>query len=205
MANKENATDPVMEISRTISELMEGLFGGVDEAEGGILRTRISHLGVTDVDAILEVALENGIEEDAPYGVLHFHTTFAEDVPDEALADVIVTLNDLNHAVSAGAYPGFGCFCYYPPLKQIYYSYRMPINLSQVEAELNNVRYCLAALYDQMDVFADLVMFMINVPGSMSIEDYMDYVDQIADLDEVEDKLQALNELIARTKEESED
>ena len=94
MANKENATDPVMEISRTISELMEGLFGGVDEAEGGILRTRISHLGVTDVDAILEVALENGIEEDAPYGVLHFHTTFAEDVPDEALADGTDGLGD---------------------------------------------------------------------------------------------------------------
>ncbi len=125
MAKKTTETNPISELSTALKEMMTELFGECLENDG-VLRAHAEHLGVTDADAIVDVALEGGLREEAPYGVLHFHTTFAEHIPEEALADLLISLNGLNHVISAGAFPGFGTFAYYDPLEQVYLSYRMP-------------------------------------------------------------------------------
>jgi hypothetical protein len=65
----------------------------------------------------------------------------------------------------------------------------MPVNLNQIEEEYDNIRYYLGCLYDQMDLFMDFVMFSIVNPGGMSIADYMNYLDEISDLDNLEERL----------------
>ena len=190
MAKKANETNPISELSTALKEMMTELFGECLENDG-VLRAHVEHLGVTDADALVDVALEGGLREEAPYGVLHFHTTFAEHIPEEALADLLISLNGLNHVISAGAFPGFGTFAYYDPLEQVYLSYRMPVNLNQIEAEYDNIRYYLGCLYEQMDLFMDFIMFSIVNPGGMRLVDYMDYLDEVADLDDVEERLKA--------------
>ena len=151
MAKNATENNPISELSTTLKEMMNELFGECLENDG-VLRARAEHMGVTDATAIVDVMLEGGVREEAPYGVLHFHTTFAENIPEESLADLLIALNGLNHVISAGAFPGFGTFAYYDPLKQVYLSYRMPVNLNQIEAEYDNIRYYLGCLYDQMDL-----------------------------------------------------
>ena len=193
MAKKSNETNSISELSTVLKEMMNELFGECLENDG-VLRAHAEHMGVTDATAIVDVMLEGGLREEAPYGVLHFHTTFAENIPEESLADLLISLNGLNHVISAGAFPGFGTFAYYDPLKQVYLSYRMPVNLNQIEAEYDNIRYYLGCLYDQMDLFMDFVMFSVVNPGGMSIVDYMDYLDEVSDIDELEGRLAAFEE-----------
>ncbi|MBQ9333142.1 MAG: hypothetical protein IJS12_02295 [Lachnospiraceae bacterium] len=193
MAKKSNETNAISELSTVLKEMMNELFGECLENDG-VLRAHAEHMGVTDATAIVDVMLEGGLREEAPYGVLHFHTTFAENIPEESLADLLISLNGLNHVISAGAFPGFGTFAYYDPLKQVYLSYRMPVNLNQIEAEYDNIRYYLGCLYDQMDLFMDFVMFSVVNPGGMSIVDYMDYLDEVSDIDELEGRLAAFEE-----------
>ena len=200
MAKKVNETNPVKELSKTLQEMMIELFGGVAE-EDGVLRSVAEHMGVVNADVMGEVALEGGIREEAPYGVLHFHTTLAENIPEEALADLLISLNGLNHVINAGAYPAFGSFVYYDPLAQVYLSYRMPVNLNQIEAEYDNIRYYLGVLYDQLDLLVDFIMFSITNPGGMTIGDYMEYLDEVSDLDDLEERFKALEDSIRETAE----
>ena len=200
MAKKVNETNPVKELSKTLQEMMTELFGGVAE-EDGVLRSVAEHMGVVNADVMVEVALEGGIREEAPYGVLHFHTTLAENIPEEALADLLISLNGLNHVINAGAYPAFGSFVYYDPLAQVYLSYRMPVNLNQIEAEYDNIRYYLGVLYDQLDLLVDFIMFSITNPGGMTIGDYMEYLDEVSDLDDLEERFKALEDSIRETAE----
>ncbi|MBE5913407.1 MAG: hypothetical protein E7274_05055 [Pseudobutyrivibrio ruminis] len=188
MAKKNETTNQIGMLSKELKKMMRELFGEVLENDG-VLRSRVNHLGVTDAAAIVDVMLEGGLREEAPYGVLHFHTTFAENVPEESLADLLIALNGLNHVVSAGAFPGFGTFAYYDPLEQIYLSYRMPVNLNQIEAEYDNIRYYLGCLYEQMDLFMDFLMFTIVNPGAMTIGDYMEYLDEMSDINNLEERL----------------
>ena len=150
------------------------------------------HMGVVNGNAVVEVSLEGGIREEAPYGVLHFHTTLAENIPENAVADLLISLNGLNHVINAGAYPAFGSFVYYHPLSQVYLSYRMPVNLNNIEAEYDNIRYYLGVLYDQLDLLMDFIMFTIANPGAMTIGDYMEYLDEVSDLDDLEERFHAL-------------
>ena len=200
MAKKANEANPVKELSKTLQEMMTELFGGVEE-EDGVLRSVAEHMGVVNADVMVEVALEGGIREEAPYGVLHFHTTLAENIPEEALADLLISLNGLNHVINAGAYPAFGSFVYYDPLAQVYLSYRMPVNLNQIEAEYDNIRYYLGVLYDQLDLLVDFIMFSITNPGGMTIGDYMEYLDEVSDLDDLEERFKALEDSIRETAE----
>ena len=200
MAKKVNETNPVKELSKTLQEMMTELFGGVAE-EDGVLRSVAEHMGVVNADVMVEVALEGGIREEAPYGVLHFHTTLAENIPEEALADLLISLNGLNHVINAGAYPAFGSFVYYDPLAQVYLSYRMPVNLNQIEAEYDNIRFYLGVLYDQLDLLVDFIMFSITNPGGMTIGDYMEYLDEVSDLDDLEERFKALEDSIRETAE----
>ena len=191
MAKKANETNPVKQLSTALSEMMTELFGECKEVDGN-LRSIVDNLGVVNGNAIVEVGLEGGIREEAPYGVLHFHTTLAENIPEEAVADLILSLNGLNHVINAGAYPAFGSFVYYYPLSQVYLSYRMPVNLNQIEADFDNIRYYLGVLYDQLDLLMDFIMFTIADPGAMTIGDYMEYLDEVSDLDSLEERFKAL-------------
>ena len=112
MAKKTTENDPIKELSKVLSEMITELFGECYDQDG-VLRARAENLGVVNGKAIVEVMLEGGLREEAPYGVLHFHTTLAENIPEEALADLLISLNGLNHVINAGAFPGFGAFCYY--------------------------------------------------------------------------------------------
>ena len=194
MAKKTTENDPIKELSKVLSEMITELFGECYDQDG-VLRARAENLGVVNGKAIVEVMLEGGLREEAPYGVLHFHTTLAENIPEEALADLLISLNGLNHVINAGAFPGFGAFCYYEPLEQVYLSYRMPVNLLQIEAEYDNIRYYLGMLYDQLDMFEDFIMFAINSPGGMTIADYMGYLDEVSDINDIEGRLRGLEEM----------
>ena len=194
MAKKNTEKDTIKELSKALTEMFNELFGECFEQDG-VLRARANNLGVVNGQAIVEVMLEGGLREEAPYGVLHFHTTLAENIPEEALADLLISLNGLNHVINAGAFPGFGSFCYYEPLEQVYLSYRMPINLLQIEAEYDNIRYYLGMLYEQLDMFEDFIMFAINNPGGMTISDYMGYLDEVSDINDVEARLRGLEDI----------
>ena len=200
MAKNVNEANPVKDLAKALNEMMTELFGGVEE-EDGVLRSVAEHMGVVDANVIVEVALEGGIREEAPYGVLHFHTTLAENIPEDALADLLISLNGLNHVINAGAYPAFGSFVYYDPLAQVYLSYRMPVNLNQIEADYDNIRYYLGVLYDQLDLLVDFIMFCIANPGGMTIGDYMEYLDEVSDLDDLEERLKALEGTLRETAE----
>ena len=194
MAKKNTEKDTIKELSKALTEMFNELFGECFEQDG-VLSARANNLGVVNGQAIVEVMLEGGLREEAPYGVLHFHTTLAENIPEEALADLLISLNGLNHVINAGAFPGFGAFCYYEPLEQVYLSYRMPINLLQIEAEYDNIRYYLGMLYEQLDLFEDFIMFAINNPGGMTISDYMGYLDEVSDINDVEARLRGLEDI----------
>ena len=194
MAKKNTEKDTIKELSKALTEMFNELFGECFEQDG-VLRARANNLGVVNGQAIVEVMLEGGLREEAPYGVLHFHTTLAENIPEEALADLLISLNGLNHVINAGAFPGFGSFCYCGPLEQVYLSYRMPVNLLQIEAEYDNIRYYLGMLYEQLDMFEDFIMFAINNPGGMTISDYMGYLDEVSDINDVEARLRGLEDI----------
>ena len=189
---KLEGTNGIEQLSDALHEIITNLYGECLDIDG-MLRSRLTHMGVSDSGVVVDVLLEGGLREDAPYGVLHFHSTLAQDIPDEALPNVLIALNDLNHVICAGAFPGFGCFAYYEPLSQVYLSYRLPVNLNDVDTELDNIRFYLASLYDQMDLFVDYILFVINNDeDSMTIEDYMDYLDQLSDISEQENMFEAL-------------
>ena len=193
MAKNTDMENAVNRLSSEIQNIMMELFGECTDNDG-ILRAHVEHLGVTDSSAITEVLLEGGLRDEVPYGILHFHTTLAENIPEESLADLLISINGLNHVINAGAFPGFGAFAYYDPLSQVYLSYRMPVNLENIETEFDNIRYYMATLYEQIDLFADFIMFAIVNPGGMTISDYMDYLDEVTDLDNIEERISAFEE-----------
>ena len=193
MAKSTDMENAVNRLSSEIQNIMMELFGECADNDG-ILRAHVKNLGVTDSSAIIEVLLEGGLREEVPYGILHFHTTIAENIPEESLADLLISINGLNHVINAGAFPGFGAFAYYDPLSQVYLSYRMPVNLENIDTEFDNIRYYMATLYEQIDLFADFIMFAIVNPGGMSISDYMDYLDEVSDLDNIEERISAFEE-----------
>ena len=202
MASNNTEKNPVKELGSKMQEIFEDFFGECIDNDG-VLRARLNNMGVVNATVIVDVMLEGGISEDAPYGVLHFHNTLAQDIPEEALANLLISLNGLNHIINAGAFPGFGCFCYYEPLNQVYLSYRMPVNLNNIEAEYDNIRYYLGTLYEQLDVFVDFIIFAASNPEGMDITDYMDYLDEVADLNDYQERLKAYEDLLTKVMEEN--
>ena len=124
-------------IRNSIKEMMEELFDNCTE-RNGILRSMAGHLGVTDTDAIVDVLLESGFDDEAPYPVLHFMVTLAKDIADKDAGRISIALNELNHIIAVGDYPSFGAFSYYPKLHQIFLSYRLPVNPEVPEEEIIN-------------------------------------------------------------------
>ena len=181
-----------------LKELMEELFGSCSEYKG-VFRSVPEHLGVMDASVIFETALETGLSPDIPYPIIHFHTTLAQKIDDSIVPGILEGLNELNTMVSAGAFPSFGCFGYYAPLKQIFLSYRLPLSIDALDAELDNVRFYLGSLYEQLDVFADYILFLCDDPNRMTLKDYMEYLDSIADLNNLEARIEYLEKRLGIT------
>ena len=189
-------------IRNSIKEMMEELFDNCTE-RNGILRSMAGHLGVTDTDAIVDVLLESGFDDEAPYPVLHFMVTLAKDIADKDAGRISIALNELNHIIAVGDYPSFGAFSYYPKLHQIFLSYRLPVNPEVPEEEIINIRYYFGTLYQQLDIFADFIMFLCDTKGrSLSIDDYIDYLQSVEDIDDIEERARALSERLDRIERE---
>lgn len=194
--------DGVKRIMEGTRELMEELFEGVTDS-GGAYRSMAEHLGVTDTCAIVEALLEGGLHEDLPYPVVHFHITLARNVPDEAEVNICRSLNELNNVTGVGAYPCFGSFAYYPALKQVYLTYRLPVNPDVPEDELVNIKYYFGVLYEQLDLFADFIMMLCDSEGNiLPLEEYVDYLSQIQDMDDIDERVRVLEKKIKEMKAE---
>ena len=177
-SGKRGKDTPIRELSAELMQMFDGLFGNCIENDG-IFRSVADNIGVVASKVIVETALEGGVDEEDTDGVLHFVSTIAENIPKEAVSGLLVSLNALNHEVSCGDYPGFGTFCYYEPLNQVYLSYRLPVKLDDPGAQYDNIRSYLTVLYDELDMFVDFIMFSIADPGRVDITDYMEYLDEV--------------------------
>lgn len=187
----------VQEFEDKLMEQMETLFGGCSRYKG-LLRSVPEHLGVSDTGVIFEAAMEAGLSPDVPYPVLHFHATLAQRIEEKHVPGILAGLNDLNTVISAGAFPSFGCFGYYAPLRQVYLSYRMPVNLKAFDADFENACFYLDSLYEQLDIFADFILFLCDDPDRMTLDDYMGYLDGIADINNMEERIKRLDRMVSR-------
>ncbi len=182
-----------MEFEEALAGAMQELFGNCRKNKN-IWRAVVEHMGVTDSSVIFEAALEPGLHPEAPWYILHFHCTLAQNVEEELVPKIVLALNELNNVISVGAFPAFGHFGYYPPLQQIFLTYRMPVNFEAAEEEFDNVRYYLGSLYEQLDIFTDFILFICDYPDQLTISDYMDYLDTISDLNDIGERMKALQE-----------
>lgn len=180
-----------------LKDSMEDLFGDCKYFKG-VLRSIAEHLGVCDTSVIIEAAFENGPDPDVQYPILHFHATLAQRIEEEIVPGILRGLNELNTVISAGAFPSFGCFGYYAPLHQIYLSYRMPVSPGALEAGFDNACYYLGSLSEQLDLFADFIIFLCQDPEEISMGSYMDYLDSVADLNDLKARADMLEELAVR-------
>ncbi len=188
--------DGLERIRDGIKEIMDQYFDGYTE-HNGIIRAMVGPVGVTGVHAIIDTVMENGFHPEVPYAVLHFLVTLAKDIPEELEDEIKRSLHDLNRAIATGQYPAFGCFCYEPAVKQIFLDYRLPVNPTDPDAELENIAYYYGTLYDTLDLFADFIMFLCDNKGKMpSLDEYLTYLDEIADFDDYKERARLLKEQI---------
>ena len=186
-----------------IKKMMEELFDECREVKG-VMRSHVKDLGVTGVDALFEVVMEYGFDPQMPYPIVHFMVTLAKDIDERDGGRISVALNELNHVIAVGDYPSFGAFCYYPRLRQIFLSYRLPVNPAAAEAEVSNIRYYMATLYRQLDIFADFIMFICDTQGqTMELADYMNYLSSVEDIDDIQERTKALEEYLNRLESEN--
>ncbi|MCR4591176.1 MAG: hypothetical protein K5668_10200 [Lachnospiraceae bacterium] len=189
-------------IMDNLKGMMDELFDGVEEKDG-IYRSRAQHIGVTDVTVIVEALLESGVNQEHPYPVIHFHTTLAANIPEEYESDLCFSLNRLNNAISLSGFPSFGCFCYHPDLKQVFLGYRLPVNPTAPNDETVNIQYYLGVLYEELDAFADYIMFLCDNKGiSTGIDEYLDYIKEIDDWNDIEKRAEELSKVIEKLRSE---
>ena len=176
-----------------------GMLGDGAGYKDGVIRTMLPALGVNRAGAILEAVIEGAANGGlAPYPVVHFHITLARDIEQARFSDVLFSLNELNTAISGAGFPSFGNFALYMPYGQIYLSYRMPINAEALDAELENVRFFLGTLYNQLDVFSDMVLFIAQGNRKMTIERFMEYVADIKHLDDISERAEKLTKVLEK-------
>ena len=165
--------------------------------ENGVIRSMVSHLGVNDTNVILETLIEGAYNGDElPYPVLRFHITIAKDIEPENFRNVTYALNELNTVIDSGEFPSFGGFGLYMPLGQIYMSYRMPINIGNLEGELENARFFLGTVFEQMDLFADMVLYIAEGNDLASMDRYAEYLRNITDISDLEERAKKLSEYL---------
>ena len=170
---------------------------GECENDNGVLRAMIRGLGISGASGIIEVVvegLENG--EDLPYPALYFHITLARDIEEENFESVSYLLCQLNMAFSLGDYKSFGYFGLHRDLKQIYYGYRMPFNIGALDNEMENVRFVMATIFDQMDIFDDFVLYVADGHRELTLDRYMEYLQKVDDINNFEERADAFVKLI---------
>ena len=187
----------IQEFEDALAERMESVFGSCKRYKG-VLRSYPDHLGVSNAAVLFEAAFEAGFDPDVPYPILHFHATLAQNIEEENVPGILAGLNDLNTVISTGAFPSFGCFCYYPPLHQIYLSYRMPVNPEALEADFANAGFYLQSLHDELDLFTDFILFISDDPQQMTIDDYMNFIDSVASLNDLENRLDEFEKVVKK-------
>lgn len=195
--NNEDASG-FNEIRKNLKEDFELLFGECEDSEG-VLRAVAEHIGVNDAEAIIEAAIEaipNG--EDYPYPAVHFNITLAKEVEPENFGIVASAINDINVILSTGEFPSFGNFCLYKPLRQIFYGYRKPINIGAAEYERENIRFFLATVLDQLDVFIDLILYVAGGNQITTLDSYLNYLRDISELGELEEKIKQLDQFFGK-------
>ena len=188
-----------MELLEFMDKLQEDIemLGENTQRDNGVIRSMIPHLGVNDTNVIIETLVEgadNG--DDLPYPVLRFHITLAKDIEPAKYRDVTYSLNELNTVIDSGEFPSFGGFRLYMPLGQIYMSYRMPINTGNLECELENARFFLGTVFEQMDLFVDMVLYIAEGNDIISIDSYIEYLKEIKDIDNIPERAERLDRLL---------
>ena len=168
------------EFKAEVAKCLGELFGKV-EYEEGVYRTVTDEMGLTGNCAVIECIYENGLREEAPYPVMHFHVTVTDKIPARVVPYLRTGLDELNNAITLGAFPALGYFGFYEPFGQVYLTYRMPYSVDALEEELYNVKYFLGTLYEELDVFIDFIAFLVSRPGEMSLKKYMEYLDEVSD------------------------
>lgn len=187
-------------ILNEIRRLMEEFFEEYIEQDGYI-RALANHLGVTDVSAVVDIVPEPGFSERTPYPILHFLVTFAKNISEKQAPRIKETLQDLNLAIAIGKHPSFGSFCYSPEGGQIFLDYRLPVNIEAPGPELVNIRYYFRTLYDELDAFADLIMCVCDNSGELpGMKDYLDYLDDVMELDDLDERLRILEERLKESR-----
>ena len=182
------------EIIDEIKEIMEAFYGEYTE-HNGVIRAVTGPLGITNVHAIVDILPEMGMNPNIPYPVVHFVITLAKDIPQEYESSIKATLQDLNLELAIGRYPAFGCFCYESQRRQIFLDYRLPVNSDAPEKEMANLRYYFGTLYEELDLFADFIMYICDNEGRMpTLDKYLDYLDMIVDIDDYEERLRLFKE-----------
>lgn len=188
---------------KNITEFFDALKQDMDmmgedtETSGGVIRTMLTGLGVNGTNAIMEAlveAEENG--DDLPYPVIRFHITLAKDIDQVNFRNVTYTLNQLNNVIASGEYPSFGNFALYMPLGQIFLTYRMPINIGALDADYENVRFFLATVFDQLDIFADMILYISEGYNELTVEQYMEYLKSVEDWNNLQERADRLSKLI---------
>ena len=189
-------------IMQGIRQMMDELFDGVADNDG-IYRSFAEHLGVTDAGAVVEVLLEGGLNDEVTYPIIHFFITLASNVPKGIEKELCHSLNVLNNIISVGEFPSFGCFCYYPALDQIFLSYRLPVHPEAPERELDNIRYYLGVLYEELDAFIDYIMYLCDNKGmSPDPDSYVEYLKNISDWDDIAERAKTLSVIFDDMKEQ---
>ena len=157
----------MMEFLDKVKKVMEEQFGDITENEG-CLRVIAKNMGTFNSNAIVEISwmqFREGAEHAHP--VLQFYSTLARDIEDEEIPSMKAGLWELNR------YTMLGNYGYYEPFRQIYHCYRMPVNLGQQEAALEEIRYYLEQLKRQLNTFLDYVLILAENSKPMSIVDYI--------------------------------
>ena len=201
----DNGTEFVTAVKNAIKEDLQQLCGEDECVEkDGIIRVLVSSFGVTGSGAIIEAAVEALPNGDAlQYPVVHFNFTLAKDIDPEYFGNVAGLLNDLNVIFQVGEFPSFGTFCLYKPLKQIVYGYRMPINVDAFEAERENIRFFLATVFDQLDIFVDLIQLVAQGIEELTAELFITYLEGMKNLYDLQERLEVIEKMLADLKNET--
>ncbi len=182
----------ILEFQNKVKEDIEKLCDNTS-FDGTVIRGMLTELGVSRANAILESVMEGSRNGNArPYPVLRFHITLAKNVDPEIFERVAYNLNQLNIVVAGMEYPSLGNFCLFMPKGQIFMVYRMPVNEECLEKELENVRYYLGTLYEQLDIFADMILFIAEGKREMTMDDYLDYLSSLENIDDIEERAEKL-------------
>lgn len=168
------------EFAGKMQKVVEEVLGN-GESDLGVIRCELSGCGVSGLDAVLEVTLEKEAGGGMNYPLCLVGATLLIEVPEEAIVNILLGINELNDAILTGALSSYGIFSYNELTGQILYSYRKPIILAFAESELCSMKQVLEQMAKDMDMLSDFFALQILLDKGIRLDDYMNYLDMIAD------------------------